>query len=170
MKSSQASLPVCAWPCLACLSAAGLTMTPQATGPASIHRCPWLEGCKVPYGLSMTLSAILLRRRVWGRLQSSTATPRGAARQAAATPEPPPPVSPDEHTGWVSPGRAGATPAPLLSTVTCQALCRCPSQGPLRTPSPEPVAPTGTWAGGALVPQPAAGPPAVSPPVPPAGG
>lgn len=32
--------------CLARLPAAGLTVSPQATGPASAHRCLWLEGCK----------------------------------------------------------------------------------------------------------------------------
>lgn len=73
----------------------------------------------------------------------------GAARQAAATPEPrharaPTPSVPRRTHGPGEPWGGRGHPCP--STVHCHVpgatgLCHCPSQGPLRTPSPEPVAP-----------------------------
>ena len=163
------------WPCLARLPAAGLTVSPQAAGPASAHCCLWLERCKAAWGLSTSFSTIMLTGAMCGADSSPVPPlPVQTARQACCHGRAPTPSVPRRACGPAEPWDGPGPPLPF-----CCAHCHCqghralpaaPARAPRGAPSPEPGAhqhPDRQRSG-----SPPAGPPAChqSPPVPPAGG
>ena len=123
------------WPCLARLPAAGLTVSPQAAGPASAHCCLWLERCKAAWGLSTSFSTIMLTGAMCGADSSPVPPlPVQTARQACCHGRAPTPSVPRRACGPAEPWDGPGPPLPFCcAQCHCQApqgSARCPSQGP----------------------------------------